>query len=101
MFLKFPEMEDAAPVGEPSVLLWDHAAGRTPEISERQLHDECKTGGNQPANISVIYRRRSGPVPPWRENKTNDRDGPFEPPPTSHGRTHSRRLSGPGSLEIL
>jgi len=27
-----------------------------------QLHDVGKTGGNQPANISVIYRRSSSPV---------------------------------------
>lgn len=57
-------MEDAAPVGEPSALLWDTPPAKTPDPSERQLHDECKTGGTQPANISMIYRRRNGPVPP-------------------------------------
>jgi len=49
---------------------WDYGitpTGRTPEHSARQLHDECKTGGNQPANISMIYRRNSGPVPPGQE----------------------------------
>jgi hypothetical protein len=52
-----------------------YATGEAPDSSERQLHDECKTGGTQPANISMIYRRRNGPAPPGQENS----DGPFEP----------------------
>jgi hypothetical protein len=57
-------------VGEPSTHPYRISQpGQTPDRSERQLHDECRTGGNQPANISMIYRRSNGPVPPLRENR--------------------------------
>jgi hypothetical protein len=34
----------------------------TPEIRQRQLHDEDMTGGSQPANIRVINRRINDPA---------------------------------------
>ena len=34
--------------------------GLTPELRPRQLRDEAKSCGNQPANIRVINRRNTG-----------------------------------------
>jgi len=45
--------------------------GQTPERSARQLHDESRQAGTQPANIRLIYRRNSGPAPPRQENQKN------------------------------
>jgi hypothetical protein len=41
----------------------DKPAGRTPETRPRQLRDEAKSCGTQPANIRVINRRKSGSAP--------------------------------------
>ncbi len=38
----------------------DKAFGRTHVTRERQLRDEDKSGGTQPANISLISRRNIG-----------------------------------------
>ena len=40
--------------GEPSFLLWE---SETPDNRQRQLRDEHKSCGNQPAYISMINRR--------------------------------------------
>jgi hypothetical protein len=39
------------------------AYGLTPDIRQRQLHDEDMTCGNQPANIRLINRRFNDPAP--------------------------------------
>ena len=43
--------------------LLDKTLGRTPELQREQLHDEAKSGGNQPANIRAINRRQTGSAP--------------------------------------
>ena len=43
--------------------LLDKTPGRTPELQREQLHDEAKSGGNQPANIRAINRRQTGSAP--------------------------------------
>ena len=55
-------MSEAQPrSGEPSIILIDKTTGRTHEQErKRQLRDEAKSGGNQPANIRVINRRNTG-----------------------------------------
>ena len=49
--------------GEPSDTSFDKTLGRTHVDRERQLRDEAKSGGNQPANIRVINRRKEVPLP--------------------------------------
>ena len=49
--------------GEPSSALLDKALGRTHVFRKRQLRDEAKSCGNQPANIRVINRRNIGSAP--------------------------------------
>jgi hypothetical protein len=41
----------------------DKPAGQTPETRPRQLRDEAKSCGTQPANIRVINRRNTGSAP--------------------------------------
>ncbi len=43
--------------GEPSNALGDMASGLTPDLRQRQLHDEAMKCGSQPANIRMINRR--------------------------------------------
>ena len=43
--------------------LLDKTLGRTPVCQREQLHDEAKSGGNQPANIRAINRRQTGSAP--------------------------------------
>ncbi len=42
-----------------------HGSGesRTPDSRQRQLRDQGKSCGNQPAYIRMIYRRDTGPAP--------------------------------------
>jgi hypothetical protein len=49
--------------GEPSFKLLDKTFGRTHATRERQLHDEDKSCGTQPAYIRVINRRIIGSAP--------------------------------------
>ena len=48
--------------GEPSFNLWDMVFNLTPDLRQRQLHDEAMTCGTQPANIRVINRRFNDPA---------------------------------------
>jgi hypothetical protein len=49
-------------------------AGRTPEFRPRQLRDEAKSCGSQPANIRVIYRRHTGSAPLGALESTYDKE---------------------------
>ncbi len=48
--------------------------GRTPETRARQLRDEAKSCGTQPANIRVIYRRHMGSAPLGALEHNHDKD---------------------------
>ena len=49
-------------------------AGRTLEFRPRQLRDEAKSCGSQPANIRVIYRRHMGSAPLGALESTYDKE---------------------------
>ena len=45
------------------MLAMGYGTDLTPDVRQRQLRDEAMTCGNQPANIRVINRRFTDPVP--------------------------------------
>jgi len=52
----------------------DKPYGRTPETRPRQLRDEAKSCGTQPANIRVINRRNTGSAPLGALEHNPDKD---------------------------